>query len=176
MIFTALSLTCACSGGESTPFISSDNSNDIQSEWLWPCADISGQSQNVSFQIHENYDSGMYTGIYNIYASNNCTGSVQATNTATGTYTIGADFDTYNTPSLVATEIDFDLPTVTSTGASEYTQILDQIVIWDTGGQFYDIFYVNNSQLFWGDHSTGDSTTPQARPTTIDLSVSAMSI
>lgn len=144
--------------------------NEIQGEWLWPCLEISDQNQSASTQLYENYDSGSYTGIYYVYASTNCTGTVQATNTATGTYTIGADINSDNTPSVIATEIDFDLPSVSTAGENTYVQLVEQYVIWGTGGQFYDIFYVNNSQLFFGDYSTGDGATPSTRPTSIYLS------
>ena len=174
-------LVASCGGSDaensSDPNNLNKTVNDIQGDWLWSCDFVSDQNLSASYQIHEKYDSGNYTGVYNIYSTEDCTGDVQATNTATGTYTLGADFDTDDSPSLRATEIDFDLPSVMTTGDNDLLQLVNPFVVWGTGGQFYDIFYINNSQLYWGIYtSENNGTTAEKRPTEINLSGPAISI
>ena len=169
-IFGTILLTWGCTSGDPDPIITPGPENEIQGEWLWPCYDISVQNQTASYELDEIYDGGTYTGTYYVYASSDCTGTTyQATNTATGTYTLGADFESDNVPSLIATEIDLDLTTVATSGDSTFLNLVDSHIIWGLGGQFYDIFYVDQSRLYWSDFNTGGGTTPATRATEINL-------
>jgi len=86
---------------------------------------------------------------FNNFADSNCITPTNIEQTGSGTFSIG---DTVVTESgVTARELDV-------TNAS--------------GGNFYDIFYINQNMLYLGDDRTGDTTSAETRPTDIDFNFS----
>jgi len=166
-----LFLFTGCSGDSSATI--GKTADALQGDWQWLCVDISDATIVASYQAYDQYNNGAYSGEYNVYATSDCTDLVQATNSVSGTYTIGEKFNSTNSPGLIVTEADFNLPNVNTSGDLTYLQLIESIVPWGSGGIFFDTFYITGSRIYWSDYATGEAISPATRPTAVNLSTYA---
>ena len=112
-------------------------------EGTWRLCDGAGSGVEIEFI------GGSYSIYFTAYNELDCGTMISFQLAEQGFYTVGNSFSTSS--QLVVDEIDF---------------------INEAGGTNYDLYHIDQGQLYFGDSATGDATSPEARPTDIDLTAS----
>lgn len=116
-------------------------------EGTWMLCDGTGLGAEITFS------NGSYSVYSTAYQEPDCLTRTSSSLSGEGTYIIGNSITT--TSGLVATELD---------GVNEL------------GENFYDLVYIDQGLLYFGDYATADGSIPENRPTDIDLTVSLVKI
>ena len=135
-------------GGDASPPTTEPAPIDLTTlEGTWMYCDGAGVGTEITF------GSGGYTIYSTAYQDPDCLIKTGSELWGEGTYIIGNSITTLG--GLIATEFD---------GVNEL------------GESFYDLVYIAQGQLYFGDYATADGTTPENRPTDIDLTLSLTKI
>lgn len=134
---------------------SSTNASGLDGKWT-ACDVFSENGQDFADYYEVNFDGNTFTNIVRYYdGQTTCTGTPVYTQTGSGTLVFGDDIMTNS--GVTATEIDVDGAYSDSDGDSF------ELI-------YYDIYYIDNDQLYLGSEDSGEGDTPENRPTDIDFS------
>jgi hypothetical protein len=153
-----------CSDSADNP-VSSNNITSLEGFWAGGCTPFIEGGFTGSSDWVEGYDGSDYQALFSVYSTTDCTGIYQAQKEMTGTFVIG---DSLMTSSGVTAQ-NIDLTISQSSIDGQIAGVDISQFGFEAGQIWYDIFYINGGNLYYGDSNTGDSSSPLSRPADISF-------
>lgn len=137
----------------------------LEGGWAGECAPLIEGSFNGSSVWVEHYDGNNYQALFSVFNTTDCTGAYQAQKDMAGTFVIGQSLMTNS--GVAAQNIDITISQVSVDG--QITGVDISLFGFDAGQTWYDIFYINGGNIYYGDINSGDGSSPGNRPTDISF-------
>ena len=160
-------VTMSGCGSSSDDSINNTNITALEGSWMGECTDFVDVNFTGSSVWSENYDGQNYQAFMAIYDTTDCSGMYVAQKEMLGVFTVGNSLMTNS--GVTAYQVDLAINQTSLDG-----QIADVDLSrygFESGLLLYDIFYIDGSNLYYGNLDTGDSSSAANRPTDINFTI-----
>lgn len=145
----------------------STSSSVLSGSWISDCQEYTDRNNDVTFEGSFTWQEAFYTDEINstmrIYEDEACQGNLVVSKRMIGSYALGEKF--IDESGVEAQAIDFDYESENIVGS--HAGINNDVLGIPTPSVYLDVFYVDGTDLYYGDVLTGNGSTE--RPTRLDL-------
>ena len=153
---------CGSSSGDS---VNNANVTALEGSWVGECIEFNEGNFTGTSVWSENYEGQNYQALLTIYDTTDCSGVYVAQKQMLGEFTVGNSLMTNSGVTAYQTDL-----TVSQTSVDGQIANVDLSQSgFENGQSWYDIFYIDGSNLYFGDPDTGDASSVANRPTDIDF-------